>query len=186
LVEPEKGRFITQDPVEDGNLWYAYCENNPVTYTDPTGLSDAHPGMPSSVENKIYGNSTSNSSETGTSQSSIPQNDVSKYNDAFTKLNDVGDKSASVAAGLMGELPKVASAKEGESGAINSLPKALAIDAEKAAQTKILNTASKYFHALGIILGAVDAVNTAKKMTVFQEVHLGLEVTLLIQHLQLQ
>ena len=36
--DPSKGVFITRDPIAaDANL-YRYCGNNPVSYTDPTGL----------------------------------------------------------------------------------------------------------------------------------------------------
>jgi len=31
-------RFITEDPARDGLLWYAYCNNNPMTFIDPTGM----------------------------------------------------------------------------------------------------------------------------------------------------
>lgn len=34
----ETGRFVTEDPARDGPNWYAYCGNNPVNFTDPTGL----------------------------------------------------------------------------------------------------------------------------------------------------
>jgi RHS repeat-associated protein len=32
------GRFISRDPIHAGSNWYAYCQNNPVTRTDPRGL----------------------------------------------------------------------------------------------------------------------------------------------------
>ena len=35
--EPGSGRFISQDPAMDGQNWYAYCNNNPVDYSDATG-----------------------------------------------------------------------------------------------------------------------------------------------------
>jgi RHS repeat-associated protein len=35
---PYFGRFITQDPIGDGDNWYAYCGNNPIDKTDKTGL----------------------------------------------------------------------------------------------------------------------------------------------------
>jgi hypothetical protein len=36
--DPELGRFITEDPVKDGVNWFSYVANNPLRYTDPTGL----------------------------------------------------------------------------------------------------------------------------------------------------
>jgi RHS repeat-associated protein len=36
--DPELGRFIQADSMLDGMNRYAYCHNNPVMYTDPTGL----------------------------------------------------------------------------------------------------------------------------------------------------
>jgi len=36
--DPETGRFVTEDPIKDSMLWYAYVNNNPMGYTDPTGL----------------------------------------------------------------------------------------------------------------------------------------------------
>ncbi len=35
--DPTTGRFLTQDPVRDGLLWYGYVGNNPIKYTDPDG-----------------------------------------------------------------------------------------------------------------------------------------------------
>lgn len=35
--DPIVGRFLTEDPSRKGHSWYSYCNNNPVTYTDPTG-----------------------------------------------------------------------------------------------------------------------------------------------------
>ena len=34
------GRFINVDPVQDGTNWYVYCNNNPLSFVDPTGLAD--------------------------------------------------------------------------------------------------------------------------------------------------
>ena len=39
--DPTLGRFITEDPARDGDNWFAYVSNNPLTFTDPTGL-DPH------------------------------------------------------------------------------------------------------------------------------------------------
>ena len=35
---PSTGRFITEDPVQDGVNWYSYCGGNPITLIDSTGL----------------------------------------------------------------------------------------------------------------------------------------------------
>ena len=36
--DPYIGRFTQRDPIGDGVNWYAYTYNNPLKYTDPTGL----------------------------------------------------------------------------------------------------------------------------------------------------
>ncbi len=35
--DPITGRFLTEDPSRKGVNWYAYCENDPINKTDPTG-----------------------------------------------------------------------------------------------------------------------------------------------------
>jgi hypothetical protein len=35
--DQKTGRFSTEDPLRDGNNWYMYCQNNPMTWIDPTG-----------------------------------------------------------------------------------------------------------------------------------------------------
>ncbi len=37
--DPTLGRFITEDPIKDGNNWHVYVNNNPLTFIDPTGLA---------------------------------------------------------------------------------------------------------------------------------------------------
>jgi len=39
--DADTGRFITEDPARDGLLWYAYANNNPLKFTDPTGMRAA-------------------------------------------------------------------------------------------------------------------------------------------------
>ena len=36
--DPTIGRFITEDPARDGENWYVYAGNNPVSFVDPNGL----------------------------------------------------------------------------------------------------------------------------------------------------
>ena len=38
--DPSIGRFMSEDPAQDGLNWYVYCGNNPVMYIDPMGLTD--------------------------------------------------------------------------------------------------------------------------------------------------
>ena len=36
---PAYARFITEDPIRDGENWFSYVGNNPVNWIDPWGLS---------------------------------------------------------------------------------------------------------------------------------------------------
>jgi RHS repeat-associated protein len=38
--DPIVGRFLTEDPSRKGHSWYSYCANNPLTFTDPTGMRE--------------------------------------------------------------------------------------------------------------------------------------------------
>jgi len=40
--DAEAGRFLSKDPIKDGDNWYAYCDNNPLAWTDPFGLQKPH------------------------------------------------------------------------------------------------------------------------------------------------
>ncbi|MCW3052755.1 MAG: repeat-containing protein, partial [Chthonomonadales bacterium] len=39
------GRFISSDPAKSGNNWYAYCNNNPLNGTDPSGYEVSKTGL---------------------------------------------------------------------------------------------------------------------------------------------
>jgi hypothetical protein len=39
--DPSIGRFMSEDPAQDGLNWYVYCGNNPVMFVDPMGLYTA-------------------------------------------------------------------------------------------------------------------------------------------------
>ena len=34
---PDIGRFVSEDPIKDGNNWYVYCGNNSIVFYDPYG-----------------------------------------------------------------------------------------------------------------------------------------------------
>ncbi len=38
FYSPGTGRFMTVDPIKDGENWYAYCAGNPVMFRDPSGM----------------------------------------------------------------------------------------------------------------------------------------------------
>ena len=45
LYDPLCGRFVTKDAIKDGRNWYAYCDNNPLLRSDPTGNGWHDPGI---------------------------------------------------------------------------------------------------------------------------------------------
>ena len=38
MYDPSVGRFISQDPIGNGDNWYTYCENSPIVHTDKKGM----------------------------------------------------------------------------------------------------------------------------------------------------
>ena len=43
---PTAGRFITEDPINDGLNWYVYCSDNPINALDPSGEYTIGVSMP--------------------------------------------------------------------------------------------------------------------------------------------
>ncbi len=48
FYDPNAGRFLTRDRIKDGRNWYAYCDNNPLTFADENGLEKK------SIRDQIY------------------------------------------------------------------------------------------------------------------------------------
>jgi len=41
--DADTGRFITEDPIRDGLMWFTYCNNNPMKFVDKNGLKPGDP-----------------------------------------------------------------------------------------------------------------------------------------------
>ena len=55
--DPRIGRFLTEDPAQDGLNWYVYCGNNPVMFTDRSGLyADDDENLPDEIQLILNGN----------------------------------------------------------------------------------------------------------------------------------
>ena len=52
---PAYARFMTEDPIRDGENWFAYVGNNPVNWIDPWGLSAADKQNKEYLAKTIYG-----------------------------------------------------------------------------------------------------------------------------------
>jgi RHS repeat-associated protein len=85
---PRLARFTTVDPIKDGNNWYAYVNNDPVNYIDPSGLI---PIEAADLQNRPFGGSNENSQQqyfdTETRSLRIKTADPFEA-DAFEKYND--------------------------------------------------------------------------------------------------
>lgn len=101
--DAQLGRFITEDPEKDGTNWYAYVNNNPLTFVDPTGLvavESADLNDKTSISDRINGTYEDNSYDPEThsiranpdpvtSPSSDPFADgIDNYNDAMSEWGD--------------------------------------------------------------------------------------------------
>jgi RHS repeat-associated protein len=52
--DPSIGRFLSSDPIQDGDNWYAYCDNNPLEDVDPEGTQNKG-GLPGVPWDPVYG-----------------------------------------------------------------------------------------------------------------------------------
>lgn len=52
--DPDTGRYIARDPVNDGNNYYSYCENSPYVFFDANGLRAARYACGAYEENDIF------------------------------------------------------------------------------------------------------------------------------------
>jgi RHS repeat-associated protein len=81
------GRFSTEDPLRDGNNWYMYCQNNPMTWIDPTGTqmtqdsvtNDTHDGGGVVTPSEVY---------SAEDFKNAVQADLDKYKTAAEKKDD--------------------------------------------------------------------------------------------------
>ncbi len=66
--DPVLGRFLQADPYLDGLNRYAYCHNNPIIYTDPTGYANGDPALSDSWCDPEKGNSGNSNGNSGVTQ----------------------------------------------------------------------------------------------------------------------
>jgi len=75
--DPELGRFVSEDPIQDGHNWYCYVSNDPLVKVDPLGLRE-DPGHDGREDYRIYylmARRKSNVYVANTNQGSIESND---------------------------------------------------------------------------------------------------------------
>ena len=49
---PVNKRFMSSDPIKDGDNWYVYVLNNPETFVDALGLMSVHDAQ--TITNEMY------------------------------------------------------------------------------------------------------------------------------------
>ncbi|MBN2625072.1 MAG: RHS repeat-associated core domain-containing protein [Spirochaetales bacterium] len=100
--DPDTGRFITEDPVKDGLLWYAYANNNPMKFTDPTGLQTLpsfSDFLPYAIESSNSGWITIGKAINGDGRSQVVVGDavVDTLRDGADTAGNVGDAAIGTA-----------------------------------------------------------------------------------------
>lgn len=78
------GRFISEDPVKDGNNWHIYALNNPLKYIDPTGLVNIE-------SDSVVGN-TSYDTDTGSLTSTDADEDEVKSKTSTPKKKELTEE----------------------------------------------------------------------------------------------
>ena len=71
--DPQLGRFTSEDPIRDGINWHIYTYNNPLKYTDPTGL-DPHNMTPEEADRRGWADPTGKKPGPGSSKRTNKQN----------------------------------------------------------------------------------------------------------------
>lgn len=87
FYDPEVGRFITQDPIKDSMNWYEYCNDNPVNFIDPLGLTITCPdkGLRNRIEHD-YGRDIDHDGKFG----NVSYRDIEKFlnKNLFNHINN--------------------------------------------------------------------------------------------------
>ncbi|HOX17638.1 MAG TPA: RHS repeat-associated core domain-containing protein [Spirochaetales bacterium] len=90
--DPLSASWTTEDPIKDGELWFAYVGNNPVNYVDPSGLQnmclDEGSGSSSGSRSSSSG-ATSQSVTPNTSAMDLLQSSGSMYPNVGTEAYDI-------------------------------------------------------------------------------------------------
>ena len=101
---PTHARFITEDPIRDGENWFSYVGNNPVNWVDPWGLS-ASDGQKTAPVNKDSVNTTHKKQSTFNSWSN------KKTGDKLTAAEQKLQKSIGIGEMIFGPIAGTVSAE---------------------------------------------------------------------------
>ena len=90
--DPQLGRFTSEDPIRDGINWHVYTYNNPLKYTDPTGL-DPHNMTIEEADRRGWADPTGKKPGPGSSKRTNKQNSSTVWKERKSRGVIDGEKS---------------------------------------------------------------------------------------------
>ena len=104
-MDSSSGRFLTEDPIRDGNNWYVYCNQNPIKFVDENGLFPSLSGIGKAINN-------------GLNKASNAVGSVMKWADKKTggKISQAATATVTYMDNLIEEKPEVGTALDVFSG----------------------------------------------------------------------
>lgn len=104
---PSLSRFVTEDPIQDGRNWYAYCNGDPVNNIDLLGLKNQGADIVDYMQSDLYKDAKLGNSSTKVSKEGCYANFVSgmlntlknKTGDSRYALTDVSNDASNFGSG---------------------------------------------------------------------------------------